>query len=94
MSSISGSLINTSFTCDANGNQTSAAGLGITYASYNAAASITRGTATLSFEHDPEHRRYKQTSSAGSLLYLTDEVTGVLAERFAMRWRSSSAAWR
>jgi hypothetical protein len=57
---VSGNLINTTFTYDANGNQTGGNGLSLTYASFNKPTSITRGTTTIGFAHDPEHQRFKQ----------------------------------
>jgi hypothetical protein len=43
----------------------------------------------VSFDHDPEHQRYAQTSLSGVTLYIAG--SGVLAERFAgtggtVRW--------
>jgi RHS repeat-associated protein len=68
---------------------TSGNGLSVTYTSFNKPATITRGTASISFEQDPEHQRYAQTSPSGVTLYLSGG--GVLAERFAgsggtVRW--------
>ena len=81
MSSISGSVINTTFSYDANGNLTSGNGLSLTYASFNKPETIARGSALISFAHDSEHQRFKQISSAGETLYLAD--AGVMAERLA-----------
>ena len=81
VSSISGSVINTTFSYDANGNLTSGNGLSLTYASFNKPETITRGSALISFAHDTEHQRFKQISSAGETLYLAD--AGVMAERLA-----------
>ncbi len=83
VTSISGSNLNTTFTYDANGNQTSGAGRTISFTSYNAAESITRGTTTLNFKHDPDYQRYEQTGPGGTTLYLSDMGgSGVRAERF------------
>ena len=56
VASISGGAINTSFAYDAKGNMTSGNGLTVAYTSYNKTASITRGTTSISFEHDTEHQ--------------------------------------
>ena len=79
MSSISGGVINTTFSYDANGNMTGGNGLTVTYASFNKPASISRGSAVIAFLHDPEHQRFKQISSAGETLYLAE--SGVMAEK-------------
>jgi hypothetical protein len=50
-----------------------------TYASFNKPASITRGTTTIGFNHDPEHQRYKQVAPGKEVLYLT--AGGVLVEK-------------
>jgi RHS repeat-associated protein len=81
--------INTTFTYDAKGNMLSGNGLTYTYTASNKPATITRGTASVSFDHDPEHQRYAQTSLSGVTLYIAGG--GVLAERFAgtggtVRW--------
>jgi hypothetical protein len=64
-------------------------GLNVTYTPSNKAKTITCGTASIAFDHDPEHQRYAQTSLAGVTFYLAG--AGVLAERFAgaggsVRW--------
>lgn len=83
MTSISAGALATTFTYDANGNQTSGAGLNIVYTSFNAAQSITRGTTTITFDHDPEYQRYQQVTPSGSTLYVSDSSgSGVRAERF------------
>ncbi|HEY7550089.1 MAG TPA: RHS repeat-associated core domain-containing protein, partial [Hyphomicrobiaceae bacterium] len=89
VTSISGGAINTTFSYDAKGNMTSGNGLSVTYTAFNKPATITRGTASISFDHDPEHQRYAQTSLSGVTFYLSGG--GVLAERFAgsggtVRW--------
>ena len=81
MISISGGLISTTFTYDAKGNMTSGNGVTVSYTSYNAPASITRGTTTITFEHGPEHQRFSQATPSGLMLYLAGG--GVFAERFA-----------
>ena len=85
VTSISGGTINTTFTCDAKGNMTAGNGLTVAYASYDKPTSITRGTTTIGFSHDPEHQRFQQTAPGGTTLYLGN------AEKFtgsggAVRW--------
>jgi RHS repeat-associated protein len=83
VSSISGSLINTTFTYDAKGNMTAGNGLTVAYASYNKPTTITRGTNSLFFSHDPEHQRYQQIAPGGTTVYLADAMgSGVLVEQF------------
>jgi RHS repeat-associated protein len=72
VSSISGSIVNTTFSYDPNGNLTSGNGLAISYTPFNKPETISRGAHTISFAHDPEYDRYKQISSAGTSLYLND----------------------
>jgi RHS repeat-associated protein len=86
---VSGSLINTTFTYDANGNQTGGNGLSLTYASFNKPSSITRGTTTIGFAHDPEHQRFKQIAPGKEVLYLT--AGGVLVEKIT--GTSGSVTW-
>jgi RHS repeat-associated protein len=76
--SVSGGAISTSFTYDANGNQTSGLGRSIVYTSYNKPASITQGARTISFLDDSEHQRFKQITPEGATLYIA--AFGVLAE--------------
>jgi RHS repeat-associated protein len=59
--------------------------LTVSYASYNKPTSITRGTTTIGFSHDPEQQRFQQTAPGGTTLYLGS------AEKFtgsggAVRW--------
>jgi hypothetical protein len=89
VTSISGGVINTSFTYDPKGNMTSGNGLTVAYASFNKPASITRGTSTLLFSHDPEHQRFRQVAPGGTTLYLGSG--GALVEKFTgsggeVRW--------
>jgi RHS repeat-associated protein len=77
---IGGSSINTTFTYDLNGNQTSGLGRAITYSSSNMPTSITRGTTTISFSQDVDHQRFKQAASNGTTLYLN--AFGVRVEMF------------
>ena len=60
VTSITGGVINTTFTYDAKGNMISGNGLTVAYTSYNKTASITRGTTSIGFEHDTEHQRFSQ----------------------------------
>jgi hypothetical protein len=60
---------------------TSGNGLTVSYSSYNKPTSITRGTSTIGFSHDPEHQRFQQTAPGGTTLYIAG--SGILAERFA-----------
>jgi hypothetical protein len=75
---VSGGGISTTFTYDANGNQTSGLGRSITYSSYNKPASITQGARTLSFLDDTEHQRFKEIAPEGTKLTIAG--FGVLAE--------------
>jgi RHS repeat-associated protein len=79
VSSIAGSVINTSFTYDANGNLIGGNGLTYAYASFNKPTQITRGTTTVSFDHDPEHQRFKQIAPGKTTLYLT--AGGIMTEK-------------
>jgi RHS repeat-associated protein len=79
VTSISGS-ISTTFTYDAKGNMTAGNGLTVSYASYNKPSSITRGTSTIGFSHDPDHQRFKQVAPGGTTLYLGSG--GAAAEKF------------
>jgi YD repeat-containing protein len=69
VTSISGSIISTTYTYDANGNQTSGQGRTTTWRSYNKPASITEGATTISFQDDPAHQRFKQVTPSGTTLY-------------------------
>ena len=69
MSAIGGGTITTSFSYDANGNQTAGLGRSITWTSYNKPASITQGARTLSFLDDPNHQRFQQVTPQGTTLY-------------------------
>ena len=91
VTSISGGSINTTFTYDPKGNTTGGNGLTLTYTSYNMPATISRGTTTLVFSHDPEHQRYKQVAPNGTTLYLG--AGGAMAEKFtgssgAIQWNN------
>jgi hypothetical protein len=81
VTSITGGVINTTFTYDAKGNMISGNGLTVAYTSYNKTATITRGTTEIAFAHDTEHQRYSQLGPSGETLYLSGG--GVFAERFA-----------
>jgi len=88
VTSISGSIINTTFTYDPNGNQTSGLGRTVTWSSYNKPSSITQGTRTISFYDDCEHQRFKQVTPEGTALYVA--AFGVLAE---LNLGSGSGVW-
>ncbi len=79
VTSVSGSVINATFTYDANGNMTSGNGLTLAYSAANKPAEITRGTTSISFGQDPDHQRYKQIAPGSTTLYLA--ASGVLAEK-------------
>jgi hypothetical protein len=64
-------------------------GLSIAYASYNEPSSITCGTNTLLFSHDPEHQCFRQVAPGGTTLYLGSG--GAMVEKFtgsdgSVRW--------
>jgi len=75
---VSGGNISSTFTYDANGNQTAGLGRSIVYTSYNKPASIMQGARIISFLDDSEHQRFKQVTPEGSTLYVA--AFGVLAE--------------
>ena len=59
-------------------------GLSVAYASYNKPTTITRGTNSLFFSHDPERQRYQQIAPGGTTVYLADAMgSGVLVEQFS-----------
>ncbi len=89
VTSISGGLINTTFTYDPNGNQTAGLGRSISYTSHNKPSSITQGTGTLFFSHDVDHQRFKQVAPEGTTLYFN--VFGVHAEPES--YRELTAIW-
>jgi RHS repeat-associated protein len=80
VTSISGATIATTFSYDANGNQTSGLGRTLTWTSYNKPASITQGAKTISFLDDMDHQRFQQTEPAGTTTYL--DGFGVHVELF------------
>jgi RHS repeat-associated protein len=80
VTSIAGSTINTTFTYDPNGNETSGLGRTITYASYNKPSAITQGSTTLSFNDDVDHQRFMQIAPEGNTLYFN--VFGIHTELF------------
>jgi RHS repeat-associated protein len=80
VTSIAGSAINTTFTYDPNGNETSGLGRSMTYASYNKPSAITQGSTTLFFNDDVDHQRYKQIAPEGNTLYF--DVFGIHTELF------------
>jgi RHS repeat-associated protein len=82
VTSITNGSINTTFSYDANGNQTSGLGRTIAYNAANKPASITQGALTLNFADDVDHQRYKQTMMQGSSVTTTRylDAFGVHAE--------------
>jgi hypothetical protein len=62
LASISGSIVNTTFSSDLNGNQTAGLGRIITWTSYNKPNTITQGTRTISFNHAVDHQRFTQVA--------------------------------
>ncbi len=82
VTSITGGMINTTFTYDPKGNMTAGNGLTVTYTSYNKTATITRGTTTSPSTHDTDHQRYSQIG-ARRRPRSTSPAAGVFAERFA-----------
>ncbi|MGJ4973111.1 RHS repeat-associated core domain-containing protein [Bradyrhizobium sp. HKCCYLRH1073] len=76
--SVSGGSISTTFTYDANGNQTSGLGRSLVYTSYNKPSSITQGARTISFLDDTDHQRFKQVTPEATTLYVA--AFGVMAE--------------
>jgi RHS repeat-associated protein len=87
VTSIAGSAINTTFTYDPNGNETTGFGRSITYASYNEPSAITQGSSTLFFNDDMDHQRYKQIAPEGNTLYFN--VFGLNTELFI----SATSQW-
>ena len=67
--SVSGT-VNASYSYDANGNMTVRDGDTIVWSSFNKPTQITQGSNTVSFEYGPDRARFKQTSSAGTTLYI------------------------
>src|SRR5579872_6923938 len=78
--SVAGGTINSTFTYDANGNQTAGLGRSVSYTSYNKPSSITQGSGTLFFLHDTDHQRFQQQATEGTTLYF--DAFGVHAELF------------
>ncbi len=73
--------LNASFTYDGNGNLTAGEGRSIAYSSFNMPVSITQGTNTITFAHDPDHQRFKQVAPEGTTLYMSG--FGILVEKFS-----------
>ena len=94
VSSITGTVngvVNPTYGYDANGNMTSGAARTITSTSFNMAAAVTDGAASLSLTYDPEHGRIQQTVGAVTTTYLNDSVTGSMTERVGgatITWRT------
>ena len=84
MTGIGAGTITTTFSYDANGNQTTGLGRSITWTSYNKPASITQGSRTLSFLDDPNHQRFQQVTPQGTTLYF-DSFGGACRVRARLR---------
>lgn len=82
VASIAGT-VNTSFSYDANGNQTAGNGRTISYNSFNLPESVNKGSQTDQFLYGPDHQRIKQTSTAtGTTWYLNpDNAGGLMFEK-------------
>lgn len=89
VTSVSGSVISTTYTYDLNGNQTAGLGRTIIWTSYNQPDTITQGSHSAGFLHDMDHQRYKQVATDGTTLYVN--ALGVLAELNAPG--AASARW-
>ena len=61
---------NPTFSYDANGNLLSGAGRSITWTAFNLPASVTTGTAGVSFSYDANHERFKKIGPDGTTVYL------------------------
>jgi len=79
VSSIAG-IVNTTFTYDNNGNNTTGAGLTYTYNSYNKPSRLDRGTSYVMFADDADHQRFQKITATGTTTYMAGG--GVLTERF------------
>jgi hypothetical protein len=92
VTSISNGNINTTFSYDPNGNQTSGLGRIISYTSFNKPSSIVQGSSTLNFSHDIDHQRFKQVSPEGITYYF--DAFGLHAELFVSsitKWCTTSS---
>jgi hypothetical protein len=76
--SISGSIINTTFSYDNNGNQTGGLSRTISWTSYNKPGVITQGARQIQFYDDTDHQRFQQLAPEGTTLYF--DAFGVHAE--------------
>jgi YD repeat-containing protein len=54
----------------------------VTYTSFNMAASIGEGAATLSYDYDTEHKRISQAAPEGTIVYISYAASGITVERF------------
>jgi RHS repeat-associated protein len=82
VTSIDGGIVQSTFTYDPNGNQTSGLGRTVIYNSYNKPSSIQQGSLTLGFSDDVDHQRYKQTMMQGPTVTTTRyfDAFGIHAE--------------
>jgi len=69
-----GATVLTSYSYDANGNMTGGDGRHIDWTSFNKAAQITKGTASISFAYDADHNRVKQVHGATTTYYLHPSI--------------------
>lgn len=78
--------VNTIFTYDANGNMIAGNGRTVTYTAFNMAASITQGSATVSFTYDANHGRIKQVAPEGTTLYIAGGIERFTATSGLTQW--------
>ncbi|WP_316228456.1 RHS repeat-associated core domain-containing protein [Bradyrhizobium sp. SZCCHNR1039] len=81
VTSVSGGAITTSFSYDANGNQTAGLGRTIAYSAANMPTTVSQGARTIGLGYDPDHQRFMQTAPEGTTLYFS--AFGVRAELLA-----------
>ena len=85
VTSITGTIngvVNPTFSYDLNGNMTAGAGRSVTYTAFNMAASVAQGSATLTYDYDPEHMRISQVAPEGTTVYVNDPGSGISLEKF------------
>lgn len=88
VTSISGGVINATFTYDAKGNRTSGNGLNANYTGYDKANCMERGTQGLLLLHGPEHQRIAHMRYNGGTAYSTtwwyvEGPGGILSEHLS-----------
>ncbi|HEY5048236.1 MAG TPA: RHS repeat-associated core domain-containing protein [Rhizomicrobium sp.] len=84
-------VVNPTFSYDANGNMTAGAGRSIGWTSFNMAASVTDGSASVGFTYDDRHARITQAAAGVTTTYLNDPITGTLSETSGS---GPGASWR